>query len=191
MLERIVDVFATTSSLGELNVLYDNLVLSNRHTPFVKLVKIYTDSQAVLFEAMKNTHSAVNWKHLRMLEVRDIYHSKPLCIEDEDTVYTGSSNGIIRIFHGAAGDHSENVVIENLGLSDDKQYLISSGYDDKLRSWNRNHLFHFCLQEVTYDSSRMKASGHVLPYLPWVPTLVGATDTKRKNVYSQNLCDAP
>lgn len=44
-------------------------------------------------------------------------------------------------FHGVLGDHGENMPIENLKLSHDKKYLVSSGHDDKLQFWDVAHLF--------------------------------------------------
>lgn len=44
-------------------------------------------------------------------------------------------------FHGALGDHGEDMPIENLRLSHDKKYLVSSGHDDKLQFWDVAHLF--------------------------------------------------
>ncbi|KAI8642408.1 WD40-repeat-containing domain protein [Parasitella parasitica] len=71
-----------------------------------------------------------------------------ICKLDEDTICTGSSDGIIRLvsilpneFHGALGDHGEDMPIENLKLSHDKKYLVSSGHDDKLQFWDVAHLF--------------------------------------------------
>lgn len=71
-----------------------------------------------------------------------------ICKLDEDTIATGSSDGIIRLvtilpneFQGALGDHGEDMPIENLKLSHDKKYLISSGHDDKLQFWDVAHLF--------------------------------------------------
>lgn len=44
-------------------------------------------------------------------------------------------------FHGVLGDHGEDMPIENLKLSHDKKYLVSSGHDDKLQFWDVAHLF--------------------------------------------------
>lgn len=44
-------------------------------------------------------------------------------------------------FHGILGDHGEDMPIENLKLTHDKKYLISSGHDDKLQFWDVAHLF--------------------------------------------------
>ncbi|CAO3702881.1 unnamed protein product [Rhizopus stolonifer] len=71
-----------------------------------------------------------------------------ICKLDEDTICTGSSDGIIRLvgilpneFHGVLGDHGEDMPIENLKLTHDKKYLLSSGHDDKLQFWDVAHLF--------------------------------------------------
>ncbi|KAI8885397.1 WD40 repeat-like protein [Backusella circina FSU 941] len=71
-----------------------------------------------------------------------------ICKLDEDTICTGSSDGLIRLvtvlpneFQGTLGDHGEDMPIENLRLSHDKKYLVSSGHDDQLQFWDVGHLF--------------------------------------------------
>lgn len=71
-----------------------------------------------------------------------------ICKLDEDTICTGSSDGIIRLvtilpngFHGILGDHGEGMPIEQIKLSHDKKYLVSSGHDSSLRFWDVAHLF--------------------------------------------------
>ncbi|KAI9309046.1 WD40-repeat-containing domain protein [Cunninghamella echinulata] len=71
-----------------------------------------------------------------------------ICKLDEDTICTGSSDGIIRLvtilpngFHGILGDHGEGMPIEQIKLAHDKQYILSTGHDQSLRFWNVAHLF--------------------------------------------------
>ncbi|KAI8140985.1 WD40-repeat-containing domain protein [Fennellomyces sp. T-0311] len=71
-----------------------------------------------------------------------------ICKLDEDTICTGSSDGIIRIvsvlpnqFHGVIGDHGEDMPIEHIRLCHDKKYLLSSGHDSALRFWDVAYLF--------------------------------------------------
>ncbi|CAO3647458.1 unnamed protein product [Cunninghamella blakesleeana] len=71
-----------------------------------------------------------------------------ICKLDEDTICTGSSDGIIRLvtilpngFHGILGDHGEGMPIEQIKLAHDKQYILSTGHDQSLRFWNIAHLF--------------------------------------------------
>ncbi|CAO3583019.1 unnamed protein product [Absidia cylindrospora] len=71
-----------------------------------------------------------------------------ICKLDEDTICTGSSDGIIRLvtilpngFHGILGDHGEQMPVEHLKLAHDKKYLVSSGHDNSLQFWNVGHLF--------------------------------------------------
>ncbi|KAG0248947.1 hypothetical protein BG011_009720 [Mortierella polycephala] len=69
-----------------------------------------------------------------------------ICKIDEDTVATGSSDGIIRIidilpnkFQGIVGEH-EDFPIECIKLSHDKTYLASCSHDDTVRFWDVRHL---------------------------------------------------
>ncbi|KAI8090518.1 WD40-repeat-containing domain protein [Thamnidium elegans] len=87
-----------------------------------------------------------------------------LCKLDEDTLATGSSDGIIRLvtvlpneFQGALGDHGEDMPIENLRLSHDKKYLVSSGHDDKLQFWDVAHLFAEESEAVDEEETEEKA----------------------------------
>ncbi|KAI8073866.1 WD40-repeat-containing domain protein [Gongronella butleri] len=71
-----------------------------------------------------------------------------LCKLDEDTVCTGSSDGLIRLvsilpneFHGILGDHGEEMPIEHIRLAHDKRFIVSSGHDQSMRFWNVEHLF--------------------------------------------------
>ncbi|KAF7725556.1 WD domain repeat-containing protein 55 [Apophysomyces ossiformis] len=71
-----------------------------------------------------------------------------ICKLDEDTICTGSSDGLIRIvsilpneFHGIIGDHGEDMPIEHIRLTHDKKYMLSSGHDETLRFWDVGHLF--------------------------------------------------
>ncbi|KAG0213801.1 WD40-repeat-containing domain protein [Mortierella sp. GBAus27b] len=65
---------------------------------------------------------------------------------DEDTVATGSSDGIIRVieilpnkFQGVVGEH-EDFPIECIKLSHDRTYLASSSHDDTVRFWDVRYL---------------------------------------------------
>ncbi|KAG0314541.1 hypothetical protein BGZ99_008067 [Dissophora globulifera] len=69
-----------------------------------------------------------------------------ICKIDEDTVATGSSDGIIRIidilpnkFQGVVGEH-DDFPIECIRLSHDKTYLASSSHDDTVRFWDVRYL---------------------------------------------------
>lgn len=88
-----------------------------------------------------------------------------LCKLDEDTLATGSSDGIIRLvtvlpneFQGALGDHGEDMPIENLRLSHDKKYLVSSGHDDKLQFWDVAHLFEE--ENEAVDEDKVEEEAH-------------------------------
>ncbi|KAF9101221.1 hypothetical protein BGX27_011562 [Mortierella sp. AM989] len=69
-----------------------------------------------------------------------------ICKIDEDTVATGSSDGIIRVidilpnkFQGIVGEH-EDFPIECIRLSHDKTYLASCSHDDTVRFWDVRYL---------------------------------------------------
>ncbi|CAM9857558.1 unnamed protein product [Pylaiella littoralis] len=66
---------------------------------------------------------------------------------DEDTVLTGSSDGIIRVvsiqpdkFLGLLGDH-EDFPVESIQFSRDKTWIGSVSHDDKIRFWHAGYLF--------------------------------------------------
>ncbi|RUP50911.1 WD40-repeat-containing domain protein [Jimgerdemannia flammicorona] len=71
-----------------------------------------------------------------------------VCRLDEDTVATGSSDGLIRIlgvlpnsFHGVVGDHGEDFPIERVRLSHDRRFLGSCSHDLSVRFWDVGWLF--------------------------------------------------
>eukprot|EP01114_Cavostelium_apophysatum_P019492 TRINITY_DN6300_c0_g1_i2.p1 TRINITY_DN6300_c0_g1~~TRINITY_DN6300_c0_g1_i2.p1 ORF type:complete len:396 (-),score=111.35 TRINITY_DN6300_c0_g1_i2:82-1269(-) len=66
---------------------------------------------------------------------------------DEDTVCTGSSDGIIRVvtvnpnkFIGVIGDH-QDFPVEHMKLSRDKRFLASTSHEDVVKFWNVEWLF--------------------------------------------------
>eukprot|EP00903_Cladosiphon_okamuranus_P007933 g7658.t1 len=66
---------------------------------------------------------------------------------DEDTVLTGSSDGIIRVvsiqpdkFLGLLGDH-EDFPVESIQFSRDKMWIGSVSHDNKIRFWHAGYLF--------------------------------------------------
>jgi hypothetical protein len=71
-----------------------------------------------------------------------------ICKLDEDTVCTGSSDGIIRVvsilpnkFEGVIGAHGEDFPIERLQLSYDNAWLGSCAHDNSIRFWDVRFLF--------------------------------------------------
>ncbi|KAF9364632.1 hypothetical protein BGX34_000936 [Mortierella sp. NVP85] len=69
-----------------------------------------------------------------------------ICKIDEDTIATGSSDGIIRVidilpnkFQGVVGEH-EDFPIECIKISHDRTYLASSSHDDTVRFWDIRYL---------------------------------------------------
>ncbi|CAM9783246.1 unnamed protein product [Ectocarpus sp. 12 AP-2014] len=66
---------------------------------------------------------------------------------DEDTVLTGSSDGIIRVvsiqpdkFLGLLGDH-EDFPVESIQFSRDKMWIGSVSHDNNIRFWHAGYLF--------------------------------------------------
>lgn len=70
-----------------------------------------------------------------------------LLVIDEDTVCTGSSDGLIRIVQihpnkllGVIGDHDE-MPVEKIDLSFDKNLIGSCSHDGNIRFWDSGFLF--------------------------------------------------
>lgn len=71
-----------------------------------------------------------------------------VCKLDEETVATGSSDGLIRIlgvlpnsFHGVIGDHGEDFPIERVRLAHDRRFLASCSHDLSVKFWDVRWLF--------------------------------------------------
>jgi hypothetical protein len=67
---------------------------------------------------------------------------------DEDTVITGSSDGLLRIVSvlpnkllGVVGDHGGDFPIEAISMSFNKGLLASASHDNRIKFWNINYLF--------------------------------------------------
>ena len=85
-------------------------------------------------------------------DARDLFPGHPQSIDtivklDEDTVFTGSSDGIIRIVQihpnqllGIVGEHSR-YPLECIAVSGDKTYLASCSHDNFVRFWNIAYLY--------------------------------------------------
>lgn len=66
---------------------------------------------------------------------------------DEDTIVTGSSDGALRVINilpnkllGVVGEHSEDMPVERLALSADKQLLASMSHDSCVKLWDMSIL---------------------------------------------------
>lgn len=72
-----------------------------------------------------------------------------LCTLDQDTICSGSSDGLLRLitvspnykFEGILGDHEDEFPIERIVLTHDRAYMASCGHDLSLRFWNVEFLF--------------------------------------------------
>ncbi len=67
---------------------------------------------------------------------------------DDDTVITGSSDGLLRIVSvmpnkllGVVGDHGGDFPIEAISMSFNKGLLASASHDNRIKFWNINYLF--------------------------------------------------
>ncbi|KAG0031232.1 WD domain repeat-containing protein 55 [Podila clonocystis] len=88
-----------------------------------------------------------------------------ICKIDEDTVATGSSDGIIRVieilpnkFQGIVGEH-EDFPIEVIRLSHDKTYLASCSHDDTVRFWDVRYMTSEREEEDDDSDEAKEASG--------------------------------
>ncbi|KAI8583448.1 hypothetical protein K450DRAFT_223741 [Umbelopsis ramanniana AG] len=97
-----------------------------------------------------------------------------ICKLDEDTICTGSSDGLIRIvsilpnkFEGVIGDHGEEFPIERIRLADNKKYMGSCAHDNSIHFWDVAHLFEEGgdddeeEEEVTEDKDEVNLSTNV------------------------------
>ncbi|ORZ13062.1 WD40-repeat-containing domain protein [Absidia repens] len=130
--------------------------------PDVAAMSDHMEDELLSITLVKNNRKAVvgsqdgilsiwNWGDWGDYKDRIVGHPSSIdaiCKLDEDTICTGSSDGIIRLvtilpngFHGILGDHGEQMPVEHLKLAHDKKYLVSSGHDSSLQFWNVGHLF--------------------------------------------------
>jgi len=80
-------------------------------------------------------------------DINDRFPGHPLSVDsvvmcDRDTVFTGSSDGMIRIVQilpnkllGVVGEHMD-CPIEHLALSPDRRYLASASHDNMIKLWD-------------------------------------------------------
>ncbi|KAG2185588.1 hypothetical protein INT44_002381 [Umbelopsis vinacea] len=83
-----------------------------------------------------------------------------ICKLDEDTICTGSSDGIIRVvsvlpnkFEGVIGAHGEDFPIERIRLSYDNTWLASCAHDNSVRFWDIKFLFNNADEDENDDES--------------------------------------
>ncbi|KAF8926609.1 hypothetical protein BGZ52_005391, partial [Haplosporangium bisporale] len=88
-----------------------------------------------------------------------------ICKIDENTVATGSSDGIIRVidilpnkFQGIVGEH-DDFPIEVIRLSHDKTYLASCSHDDTVRFWDVRYMTSEREEEDDDSDEAKEASG--------------------------------
>lgn len=84
---------------------------------------------------------------------------------DEDTVLTGSSDGIIRVvaIHpnrllGVVGEHGD-FPIERLAFSRDREVVASLSHDERVRFWATGFLFHDDGEEEDDDEGEEEGAG--------------------------------
>ncbi|KAG0231243.1 WD domain repeat-containing protein 55 [Actinomortierella wolfii] len=110
---------------------------------------IVKDRRKVLAGSQEGILNIYSWGDWGDCTDRFIGHPNSIdtiCKIDEDTVVTGSSDGLIRVidilpnkFQGVVGEH-EDYPIECLRLSHDRTYLASSSHDDTVRFWDVRYL---------------------------------------------------
>ncbi|KAG2180815.1 hypothetical protein INT43_008394 [Umbelopsis isabellina] len=130
--------------------------------PNVAAMSDCMDDELLSVELVKNGKKAVVgsqdgvlslWTYGDWGDYSDRYLGHPssidtICKLDEDTICTGSSDGIIRIisilpnkFEGVIGDHGEEFPIERIRLADNKKYVGSCAQDNGIHFWDVAHLF--------------------------------------------------
>jgi len=130
--------------------------------PNVAAMSDCMDDELLSVELIKNGKKAVVgsqdgvlslWTYGDWGDYTDRYLGHPssidtICKLDEDTICTGSSDGIIRIvsilpnkFEGVIGDHGEEFPIERIRLADNKKYMGSCAHDNSIHFWDVAHLF--------------------------------------------------
>ncbi|GAB5589427.1 WD repeat-containing protein jip5 [Umbelopsis nana] len=130
--------------------------------PNVAAMSDCMDDELLSVELIKNGKKAVVgsqdgvlslWTYGDWGDYTDRYLGHPssidtICKLDEDTICTGSSDGIIRIvsilpnkFEGVIGDHGEEFPIERIRLADNKKYMGSCAHDNSVHFWDVAHLF--------------------------------------------------
>ncbi|OAD70811.1 hypothetical protein PHYBLDRAFT_4670, partial [Phycomyces blakesleeanus NRRL 1555(-)] len=109
----------------------------------VKLVKNGRKAVVGSQEGILSLWSWGDWGDYKDRIVGHPHSIDAICKIDEDTICTGSSDGMIRVvsilpnaFHGVIGDHGQDMPIEHIELTHDKKYLISCGHDESLRFWD-------------------------------------------------------
>ncbi|KAG0348864.1 WD domain repeat-containing protein 55 [Podila humilis] len=110
---------------------------------------IVKDTRKVVVGSQEGVLNIYSWGDWGDCTDRFIGHPNSIdtiCKIDEDTVATGSSDGIIRIidilpnkFQGIVGEH-DDFPIEAIRLSHDKTYLASCSHDDSVRFWDVRYL---------------------------------------------------
>lgn len=76
---------------------------------------------------------------------------------DEDTIVTGSSDGLLRLISiqpnrllGVIGEHAD-FPVEALRLSHDRKFVASASHDNKIKLWNIAYLFEDDQEERPMD----------------------------------------
>ncbi|KAL1930324.1 hypothetical protein VTP01DRAFT_10486 [Rhizomucor pusillus] len=114
-------------------------------------VALVKDGRNAVVGSQDGILSIWNWGDWGDYKTRFLGHPnsiETICKIDEDTICTGSGDGLIRVvsimpnkFLGIIGDHGEEMPIENIQLTHDNKYMLSSGHDESLRFWDVGFLF--------------------------------------------------
>ncbi|KAG2172452.1 hypothetical protein INT44_006625 [Umbelopsis vinacea] len=122
-----------------------------------------------------------------------------ICKLDEDTICTGSSDGLIRLvsilpnkFEGVIGDHGEEFPIERIRLADNKKYIGSCAHDNSIHFWDVAHLFEEGgdddeeEEEVTEDNAEVTLSTNVSEDAVTKPTEADSSEEEEEDSDSDN-----
>ncbi|KAF9921979.1 hypothetical protein FBU30_007936 [Linnemannia zychae] len=125
------------------------LAMSANQDDELMSICIVKDRRKVVVGSQEGVLNIYSWGEWGDCTDRFIGHPNSvdtICKIDEDTVATGSSDGIIRIidilpnkFQGIVGEH-EDFPIERIKLSHDKTFLASCSHDDTVRFWDVRYL---------------------------------------------------
>lgn len=125
------------------------LAMSANQDDELMSICIVKDRRKVVVGSQEGVLNIYSWGDWGDCTDRFIGHPNSIdtiCKIDEDTVATGSSDGIIRIidilpnkFQGIVGEH-EDFPIERIKLSHDKTFLASCSHDDTVRFWDVRYL---------------------------------------------------
>ncbi|KAL1916058.1 uncharacterized protein VTP21DRAFT_6062 [Calcarisporiella thermophila] len=141
----------------------DLVAMSDNQEDELLSVEILKDGKKVVVGSQEGILNLWTWGDWGDVSDRFLGHPNSIdaiCRVDEDTIVTGSSDGIIRVigilpnkFHGIIGEH-EDFPVEQIKMSWDKRYLASCSHDAVVRFWDVRYLFESEEEEETKDEQK-------------------------------------